>query len=47
MAARPVKECPELVALGDAGSLDEDHANMDVASDDESDLNYFDDDLSE
>jgi len=29
------------------GSPDVDHGNMDAATDDESDLNYFDDDLSE
>ncbi|KAI9123328.1 hypothetical protein K1719_006217 [Acacia pycnantha] len=40
--ARPVKECLELVAIGDVGSLD-----VDAPTDDESDLNYFDDDLSE
>ncbi|KAI9125732.1 hypothetical protein K1719_003150 [Acacia pycnantha] len=46
-AARAVKECLELVAIGDVGSLDLDHANMDATTEDESDLNYFDDDLSE
>jgi len=29
------------------GSPDVDHANIDADTDDESDLNYFDDDLSE
>lgn len=29
------------------GSPDVDNANIDAATDDESDLNYFDDDLSE
>lgn len=29
------------------GSSDADHANIDAATDDESDLNYFDDDLSD
>lgn len=45
--ARPVKESLELVAMVDVGSLDGDHANMDAATDDESDLKYFGDDLSE
>ncbi|KAF7837638.1 DNA binding protein [Senna tora] len=43
--ARAVKESLELVTMGDVGSLDVDHANIDAATDDESDLNYFDDDL--
>jgi hypothetical protein len=35
------------MADGAVGSSDADHANIDGASDDESDLNYFDDDMSE
>lgn len=48
-AARPLKGSLELVTMADGavGSPDADHANIDAASDDESDLNYFDNDLSE
>ncbi|KAL9314550.1 hypothetical protein ACSQ67_020002 [Phaseolus vulgaris] len=46
--ARSLKGSLELVTMADlaVGSPDVDHA-MDAATDDESDLNYFDDDLSE
>ncbi|KAK7304043.1 hypothetical protein RJT34_15047 [Clitoria ternatea] len=48
-AARPLKGSLELVTMADIaiGSPDVDHANIDAATDDESDLNYFDDYLSE
>jgi len=47
--SRSLKGSLELVTMADlaVGSPDVDHANMDAATDDESDLNYFDDDLSE
>nr|KYP62175.1 hypothetical protein KK1_016700 [Cajanus cajan] len=46
---RPLKGSLELVHMADVavGSPDVDHTNIDAATDDESDLNYFDDDLSE
>lgn len=46
---RHLKGSHELVTMADGavGSSDADHANIDGASDDESDLNYFDDDMSE
>lgn len=46
---RHLKGSNELVTMADGavGSSDADHANIDGASDDESDLNYFDDDMSE
>ncbi|CAI8587430.1 unnamed protein product [Vicia faba] len=48
-AARHLKGSLELMTMADGavGSSDADHANIDGATDDESDLNYFDDDLSE
>ncbi|TKY72960.1 ABC transporter B family member 1 [Spatholobus suberectus] len=48
-AARPLKGSLELVTMADVavGSPDVDHSNIDAATDDESNLNYFDDDLSE
>lgn len=48
-SARSLKGSLELVTMADlaVGSPDVDHANMDAATDDESDMNYFDDDLSE
>ncbi|KAG5107041.1 hypothetical protein JHK82_044011 [Glycine max] len=48
-AARHLKGSLELVTMADVavGSPDVDHANIDADTDDESDLNYFDDDLSE
>lgn len=48
-AARSLKGSLELETMADVavGSPDVDHANIDAATDNESDLNYFDDDLSE
>lgn len=48
-AARSLKGSLEQVAMADVavGSPDVDHANVDADTDNESDLNYFDDDLSE
>ncbi|XP_058766298.1 uncharacterized protein LOC131639876 [Vicia villosa] len=48
-AARHLKGSLELMTMADGavGSSDADHANIDGATDDESDLNYFDDDLSD
>ncbi|XP_019437546.1 PREDICTED: uncharacterized protein LOC109343613 isoform X1 [Lupinus angustifolius] len=47
-AARSLKGSLELVTMADVavGSQDLDHVNIDAATDNESDLNYFDDDLS-
>ncbi|MED6144902.1 hypothetical protein PIB30_118661 [Stylosanthes scabra] len=48
-AARSLKGSLELETIADlaVGSPDVDHANINAATDNDSDLNYFDDDLSE